>query len=617
MKHRIVLVSSVCFLLSAVCSGAYLFRGTWAPGLKKALAPSSQTAENAASSSAPPVFSRAGWEPGTAYVHRLDYQVTVGSEQKDATEGAQRYSFRVTGLAKTRVSEKRGGEVRVSMQLDEVKLDSGVKANVPEEIKSALAAPFFVDYDERGRAVRLHVRPGMDRTILGVLREIVSISQFSVGDSPASNWSAIESDTTGEYRATYRATIGARILRQKTAYVRVAGRKSKSSNTPTIPVNGAEFQLDDWGRISILKGTSAVASSPGGGLSFASNTELSLKVVSRTRDTQGLPLSVDGLVATSLSPSDEELAEAAAAIDKKIVDGATVDQLLRELGATDDANAQSTAEVRLAALFRLDPVAIKTALGKLDANNADDILAALGSAGTAEAAKALADILKDPKRDPLDRATAVDAVLAIEHPTVETAKALEVAVASSDPELKNNASLALGVVSARIAESEPEAAQAVVDKMSNDYKAATSNDERQRTLGSLGNTRSADALPAIAEALKSPDPAIRATAAAALRFVPDPEADRLLSAVLTSDPDQEVRTAALLAAGYRAYDPLATALETVAKDPNSTLRLRLVSTLADMARNDNDALVLLDWIAENDTDKDVRASAQKALAPPA
>jgi HEAT repeat protein len=561
------------------------------------------------------VFSRAGWEPGTTYVHRLDYRVTIGSEQKDATEAAERFSFRVTGLAKTRVSEHRGDEVRVSMQLGEVKLDAGAKANVPEAIKSALAAPFFVDYDERGRALRLHVRPGMDRTILGVLREIVSISQFSVTDPPASNWTAIESDTTGEYRATYRETIGARILRQKTEYVRVAGRKNKAPDAPTIPVYGAEFELDDWGRISSLKCTSAVASSwAGGGQSITSNTELSLKVISRTRDTQGLPLSVEGLEATSFSPSEKELAEAGIATDKKIVDGATVDQLLGELCATDDANARSAAEVRLAALFRLDPRAVTTALGKLDARNAAAILAALGNARTPEAEKALADVLKDPKREPLDRVAAVDAVLAMEHPTAETVEALEVAVASNDPELKSNASLALGVVSARMAENEPEAAQAVVEKMSNDYKAATTNDERRRTLGSLGNTRSADALPAIVEALKSSDPSVRATAAAALRFVPDPEADRLLSGVLTSDPDPEVRTAALMAAGYRAYEPLAKALETVAKDPNSTLRLRLVSALAEMAQQDNDAFVLLDWIAQNDADKDVRASAEKALA---
>jgi HEAT repeat protein len=117
----------------------------------------------------------------------------------------------------------------------------------------------------------------------------------------------------------------------------------------------------------------------------------------------------------------------------------------------------------------------------------------------------------------------------------------------------------------------------------------------------------------ITQAFGSSDPAVRTAAAAALRFVPDPAADVLLSKAMTSDPEVTVRSAALMAAGYRAYDPLAQALETVAKDPDAKLRGALVSALTQMAQHDSQALVLLDWIATNDPSDEIRSQARGVL----
>ncbi|MBW8885464.1 MAG: HEAT repeat domain-containing protein [Planctomycetia bacterium] len=166
-------------------------------------------------------------------------------------------------------------------------------------------------------------------------------------------------------------------------------------------------------------------------------------------------------------------------------------------------------------------------------------------------------------------------------------------------------------------DADPSATVDIVQQMSRELKTADSVNERIRLIDSLGNTRSDATLPALSEALSSDNAEVRTAATAALRFVSDPAADRLLSTAITSDDSPDVRRSALIAAGYRAYEPLASALETVAKgDPSSAVRAQAVTTLQDMTQKDNQALPLLDWIAQNDKDPQVRARARRAVESP-
>ncbi|HEX6277894.1 MAG TPA: HEAT repeat domain-containing protein [Polyangiaceae bacterium] len=559
-------------------------------------------------------FSRAGWEPGVGYSQSVDLRIGVGPG--DGDESASRLALRLRGKLETLVSEVRGSEVRVRFRLVEPKLDAG-KHVIPADVTRAFAAPFFVDYDARGRALRLHATPGLDRTVSGILRELVASLQLSTPEPATRRWTAVETDTMGDYSASYQASGTARVLRQKTGYVRVAANADDEARRPRpeILAYAAEFQLDDWGRVKALKCTNRMKTTAGDlGIAFDSAAELTIETLSRSRDATGLPLSIAGLVAVPIA-SDGPVAQDSASMDRELVAGTDVNTLLRDLGgAKDEGETASRVRHRLSVLFRLDKKTIPVALSKLDAANAAEILGGLGAAGTPEAEKALRDVLRDARKTPAERLAAVDGAFALEHPSPDTAAALEELTRSDDPELKQNASLALGVAAARLAEDDASAAEGVVSRLSSDYASAKSSDDRIRVVGALGNARSSDALPALTRAMASDDPAVRTAAAAALRFVPDSAADVLLAQAITSDPELSVRNAALMAAGYRAFDPLEQALRTAARDPEANLRGALVSTLTQMAAHDSQALVLLDWMATNDPSSEVRAKAQSALA---
>jgi HEAT repeat protein len=624
MKHRTLLVSS-CLLLAAGASGAIMLGHRSLPKSWVGAGPSLESSSRSPSAgeeptlpAAPPALSRAGWEPGVEYVYDIDYQTSFGQAEGEDGNAEHRIGFRLRGQWRTRVADSDANQAHVTVELASAKLETDTGANVPAEVNAALSSPFVVDYDAHGRALQLRVKPGLDATVVGVFRELVSATQLSASEAPAAHWTALETDMVGEYRAAYRAVSSDTFLREKQGYVRLSGRGGLTpadASAPAIKGYAARLRVDDWGRLATLMVTSDVVKPVvGGGLGFESKTTLALQLVSRSRNGGATPLPQNGLVATTLSPNERDYAEAAESGDRGLVAGASVDSLLKELDpAKSDPAHTGQVKARLAALFRLDASAIATARARLNHSNAQAILGALAEVGSAEAQQALASVLTDPRCDTEERKTAVDAMLGLEHPTRQTGEALKESLASNDPELRNSASLMLGTVAGRLAADDPAAAHSLVQRLSQDYGATNDLNEQLRVVGSLGNTRSADALPVITQSLGSQDPALRAGAAAALRLVPGNAADSLLSNMITHESDPSVRSAALMAAGYRSYEPLAGALEAVAHGTDSNARNALVSTLSNMATHDNQSLQLLGWMAEHDPDAKVRAQAEGAL----
>jgi HEAT repeat protein len=615
MKRRLIAISSVCLLVTVAGAAALHVTGVASVvGRTHGTNSTNADREPSAEIRSASALSRSGWEPGVAYTHALDLGIGIvfGTPEDGVADSQRPMRLHLTGKLETLVSEVLGKDVRVRLRLVDAKLEAGERP-VSAELARALATPFFADYDERGRALRLHVPPKLDPTVRGILRELVATTQLTAPERATARWKAVEADTTGNYEASYSTVAPNKIVRQKSGYVRVPsrGRAGASPATPDVVAYGAEFQLDDWGRVSELKCTSRVKATAGESSTlFEARSELTLKTLSRSRVTTGFPASIAGLAAASIT-SDANDAETTNH-DRELVANTDVKGILEGRTTARDGKAADS-ETRLAALFRLDPRAIPQALALLDDGNARTIVSGLVGAGTEPGQDALREVLADERRSPAQRLAAVDGAFHLETPTAETSTALEELAREGEGELKGTATLALGATAARMAEEDPTEAQAVVKRMASDYASAPSNDERRRIASGLGNTRSADALPTLAQAMASSDPAVRAAAAAALRFVPDARADALLSKALTSDPDANVRQSALLAAGYRAYDPLGKALEAVAKDPDVNLRSTLVATLQQMAQRDSQAFVLLDWLATHDDSTEVRSRAQAAL----
>jgi len=131
------------------------------------------------------------------------------------------------------------------------------------------------------------------------------------------------------------------------------------------------------------------------------------------------------------------------------------------------------------------------------------------------------------------------------------------------------------------------------------------------------STRSPRSATSAAPRPSAPDPAVRAAAARALRFVPDVEADRLLLATLRRDREPTVRAAALFAAGFRPIEPLADGLsETALSDPIEYVRANAVAVLARHPGASPRAARALGFVARNDPAPAVRQLAQQARPVP-
>lgn len=611
MTHRLHAVWISILALGLAGGALYHQRTSSRTAAAGAVAAAAAAAAGAPTATALP---RAGWERGIEYVHALDYQFGLAAE---ASPSPQQPLLHAAGQWKSVVVERQRDSVKLAVQLQGVKIDApdeaGAKLVIPTTL--SLAQPFYVEYDARGRALRLYLRPDIDTLALGILRELVSISQFSSPASPSTTWQSLEADQAGEYRADYRSLGQAKYSRAKTGYVRAAaaqGSAAIAGVTPVIRQATAKFRLDDWGRTASLEALHVlVTPDVGGGVGVVSRSELRLTLLSQRRGAE-IPAPLTGLVPVSVMADPSELV--GADTDSQLVGDATVSSLLAELARlpADDRGGSVALQRRLAALFRLRPDAIAEAMAQLDDRNASIILGALGEAGTPAAQRAVASVASDDRLDETRRQMAVDAMLSVQHPTAELREGLARARKSQHPDLRSNASLMLGVMAAR--DEEPSAAKGIVEELSRDAQNAETTGERIDAISSLGNTRSDAALPALADAMDEEDAELRSAAASALRFVPDAGADQLLSKALTSDKDPGVRRAALVAAGYRAYDPLASALETVSKhDPDAAVRSQAVSTLSSIAHQDPQSLLLLDWVAQNDSDPQVRERARRAL----
>lgn len=625
MKFRVWFWSSTLSLVAA-SGGLWLYArhpssSATNAGTSPAPASANASADSAALARTPSAISRAGWEAGVEYLHTLDYRMHFGSTAADAA-ASPALEFHLRGQWKTTVSDVQGSHVVLAVEIANATLEApGSVSALVETVKRALAQPLFVEFDGHGRALHAYVTPELEPMALGILRDLVTSLQFSTPEEPALRWRALELDPAGEYSAEYQERSDGQWSRQKTGYIRLAGTRGLSANAdaqrPVIRSYRAEFAVDDWGRVARSTSAAEVATPLMGDTpEFLGTTRVELGFVSRARRTGALPRRPSGFVERSLTLDPADFKGSAQNADRSTVAGSSFEQILAGLDGLkpDDYQAASGVQHRLGALFRLDPSAIGKALAALNPQNAQAILGALGAAGTPEAQKALAAVATDSRRSAGERQSAVDAMFSLDEPRPEARKALTTLMNDPDPELKRNASYMLGIMSRRIAESEPGEAKAIASRLATDLASAQTAEERTRVLGALGNSGSPDAFQGISQSLASDDPVVRGASASALRFVPGAAADALVAKTITSDPNAGVRRAALMAASYRAYEPIASALESAAKvEPDPAVRVATVATLATLAKEDGQSLILLQWMAQHDADASVREQASKAL----
>jgi hypothetical protein len=627
MRTRLIASTSGVLLALAGVAGTALFVKHRAARHATASAASSAAKEDASQPSAAlePV-SRLGWDLGNEYVYHLVSRLQIGPGPGDqATSENAPPEIRLSGTWSTLVVAERGSLRDVRVQLEAVKPESsGPGAVVAPTELSMLTQPFFVSYAADGRATEVRFPKQMPPAVRGLLRHMVACSQLVLPEPAASDWRSVEQDAAGEYDAVYRRLSAVKYSRTKTGYVRLvtpSGLKPADAHAPLIQVGASDFEIDEAGRVTHLAERELEHTPQNDvGLAIASAGALTLDLLRKGHRTDALGVPSAGYDISPLAADSGQIATAAQSADRDLLGDAKLPELVADLATArvaKDEQAIARTQNRLSALFRLDPSATKRATALMTPDNASALMGAVGFSGTPEAQQELAQVMSDQHADPAARVAAVDGMFSVEHPTPEARRALGEAASSDDPELKTKASYMLGVAANRIQDDEPDASKEIVSKLSQDFSQSSDKQDQTRLLDSLGNAGSANSLSAIESGLASQDPAVRDASARALRFVNDPKADALLSTVLTSDPIAFVRQGALFAASFRRYAPLADALASVCKQDTSVeVRTSAVSTLAQLAKNDPDALLLIDWMAQHEPDQGLRAQAQRLLQRP-
>jgi HEAT repeat protein len=202
-----------------------------------------------------------------------------------------------------------------------------------------------------------------------------------------------------------------------------------------------------------------------------------------------------------------------------------------------------------------------------------------------------------------------------EKPTGDALTALREVSRESDPDLRSTAQLALGNAGKNFGQNnEPTSAKSVVEELKSALRSATSPEEQAVYLRALGNTASAEALPPIVEALKSPLLAVRQAAVEALRLIPDPGVDRIIAGVLSSDTEATIRRSAVFAMSFRDPGVAVPVLGSTLRSEQSTgVRNDIIHVVGRFGLQTPGVREVLTWVTQNDPQQDLRNAAAAYL----
>ena len=468
-----------------------------------------------------------------------------------------------------------------------------------------LGKPFYFTTTSEGRLISLSFASDVDELARGALANLATTFQVSARGA-STTWETTESDNIGDYQARY-ARRDADLHRERTAYQRVTG---DGVLTATIVKSGTDVRLRDDGWPATVDGheVTRVGTQE---LGVVVDATFSLQFVALQRGIE--PGSPAGMVTMAIDAASST-ARSTEQEDRQLVDGATLADLLAALGEITDDHARGYQYLRIAALMRLEPDAVRAAqrmiLDGAPAETAGVLIGAMGEAGTPVAQHALGELLATPTLGEEPRTHAAITLGLTAAPTPETLRALD-ETARGLGDLANTATLAQGNASLRMYDDDPQAATAQVDALHARLARASDDDERALVLRALGNTGDPRILDAITQALATGSVAVRIAATEALRLVRGSAADQLLLA-RCADASGLVRSAAVFAIAERDLAPFAATLaRMVRRDGDIGVRRAIVDLAA--ARLD-ELRAVVEHVAANDADPELRTIAKSVLA---
>jgi hypothetical protein len=324
-----------------------------------------------------------------------------------------------------------------------------------------------------------------------------------------------------------------------------------------------------------------------------------------------------------------------AEIERKELGDATLESLLAELAKAEAETARRMGPaplytplyLKLKALIYLQPDCCQRLGTLLAGSNPNGVTGplltgALSAVGHPQAQAALVAAIRGGSRDTAALTREIASLASVGNPTplAETTMRWE-AVHAPTRSLRVMAEVALGTMARNLAAPAsgypaPARAARIVGEIVRKLRSAPSNEEARLGLMALGNTGSARALAVIARFIAHPSPLLRASAAAALRWIDAPPVDAWLTHCLVSDPDATVRQEAAAALGFRepAAGTIAAQQRAFRAEQGEGVRLAILSNLGRARRAFPELKEFIRKAAASDPSPHVRKAAASRVA---
>jgi HEAT repeat protein len=161
----------------------------------------------------------------------------------------------------------------------------------------------------------------------------------------------------------------------------------------------------------------------------------------------------------------------------------------------------------------------------------------------------------------------------------------------------------------------PDRAAKIVAWATGELETAQTAEMKHHFLLVLGNAGAPEALPAIQKSLTDKDSGVRAAAVGALRFIDSDQAEALLTKVLGSDSEPQVRAETIRAFACRSktqrvFEACAKALQS---DDSKSVRLASLNLMWQCRQKFPQVVSLVENTAKNDPADDVRKRAGELL----
>ena len=637
MRRSAALVTALVFVLLA------LFAASRARSNHEA----AQGADASVAATAAPAAAHryvVGSELTYALAYESDGTMDVGGE------GTARLSSRFRArLVRTVVADAENGHHLVLYRFLDAEVIVAVNesnaAAAASEVARSLAEGVLADEASDGHVVSMRASPAASSLSLSFARTLLSALQVTLPERPLPTWNARETDTNGDYIATY-AIVGDRAP----ANVALAMKKTKRSALATAHTEQGEWaaltrgesrttgatEIDfdlERGATKELASEQTVESLLGALQIATTKTKLDAeRTAERTLDAPALAAllaSIAALRAADAAPlsarSTVDLEATKTKASKQWLGTSTLPELVAALRASE-GRAQDARHfdlfLKIHALTYLHPdecARVARLLAPLDPKGSSFqvLLAALGATGSKEAQAALVAQLRAPATSGEVKKHVIAALGMVTFPDEDAEAALRsIRDESTTKELAGTAALSLGIMAKSLRERSPKRANAIVDEA----LAGALADERDESrllldLSILGNTASPRIQHDVLRWSHATSTSVRGQAAFALRLVRTEEAEARLLEIVAGDEDPALRSRIAVALSYRDASARGFAVQRVrvSADPDPGVRAALLRNLHAMRDVFPDALAVLEERRRADPDAKVRQIADELL----